>query len=610
MKHHGVSFLLRFLRDQRGQSAVVLAVSILVTATLGGAAIEAGHVYYAYQRLEASTNAAALAAGQVMPNIGTSSSPAAGTAYYNLYKYSSDTSSTPTGLNANTLLSGAAISMTFDCSSNVSTHLNVACQSPTSGSCGGALLTCNTIKVTQTASVNLWFGGLLGIRTFNLTAVSYAAIRGGSDTPYNIAVIIDTTNSMTSSAPSGDGCGSGASQINCAVAGLKAMLQDMDPCPLNEICPGNSAYVDGVSLFTFPAVTETTNSHSVAAGPYDDTTCPTSNPPIVPYSFTNVATTGGNLTMPSSPATYSAIAGTYELMAFDDGYRNSDSAGTLYSGDGLASAVGYETSGSCSGLQAPGGEGTYYAQAIYAAQVALKTQQNSFPGSKNIMIILSDGNATACNTQAYTADISGSLSCTHGSELVAVNCPAVNSSGVCVANTTSSYGGVSIDGTAATLQCPGYTSPSSPGTCSGPPLNGTGTSTTNHSGYNVATYPSALGECGQAVQAAQAATAAGTTVYTIAMGSPTSGGCQTDQTVTLTSGSTHGAEGYPAGTYSGQPCNAIAAMASNENTFYSDNTAGCAALVNNQPQFETIGGIFQAIANSLTNSRLIPSGDF
>jgi hypothetical protein len=446
----------------------------------------------------------------------------------------------------------------------------------------------------------------------NLTAVSYAAMRGGSDTPYNIAVIIDTTNSMTGSAPSGDGCGSGATQIKCAVSGLKTMLQLMDPCPLNQICPGNSAYVDGVSLFTFPAVsvaTETKNSKVVETGPYDDTTCPTTNPPIVPYSFTNVATTGGTLTMPSSTTTYPTMAGTYELMGFDDGYRDSDSAGTLYSGDGLASAVGYETSGSCSGLQAPGGEGTYYAQAIYAAQTALASQQSSFPGSKNIMIILSDGDATACNTQAYAAD-GGNNSCSNGSQIVAANCPAVNASGTCVANTTSTYGGASIDGTATTLQCPGYTSSSNPGTCSGPPLNGTGTKTTNPNGYNSTTYPSALGECGQAVAAAQAATKAGTTVYTIAMGSPTSGGCSTDQTVTITSGSTYGAEGYPAGTYSGQPCNAIAAMASNENTFYSDNTAGCASLVNNQAQFETIGGIFQAIADNLTNSRLIPSSAF
>jgi hypothetical protein len=124
----------------------------------------------------------------------------------------------------------------------------------------------------------------------------------------------------------------------------------------------------------------------------------------------NVSTgSSQNLALPASPTTYSTLAGTYEVMAFDDGYRNSDSAGTLLSGDGLASAVGYETSGSCTGLQAPGGEGTYYAQAIYAAQAALASQQTSFPGSKNILIILSDGDATACNTQAYTAD--GGNSC-------------------------------------------------------------------------------------------------------------------------------------------------------------------------------------------------------
>jgi len=33
-------------------------------------------------------------------------------------------------------------------------------------------------------------------------------------------------------------------------------------------------------------------------------------------------------------------------------------------------------------------------------------------------------------------------------------------------------------------------------------------------------------------------------------------------------------------------------------------------LVNTQAQFEAIGGIFQAIANNLTNSRLIPASAF
>jgi hypothetical protein len=606
MKHHGVSFLLKLLRNQRGQSSVFMAMSILVTGILGGAAIESGHVYYSYERLVASTNAAAVAAGQAMPNIGTSSSPAAGTAYYNLYKYSSDTASTPSGLNSNTLLSGASISMSFACSNSVSTSLNVGCEAPTTGSCGSGISTCNVLKATQTASVNLWFGGLLGMPTMHLTAVSYAAMRGGSDTPYNIAVIIDSTNSMTGTAPSGDGCGTNATQIKCAVAGLKLMLEAMDPCPLNQTCPGNANYVDGVALFTFPAIsvaTETKSGNTVQTGPYDDTTCPTTNPPIVPYAFVNVATSGQNLALPSSISgtSYSTdYAGTYQVATFEDSYRANDNSTTLNSGDGLSSAVGYETSGTCNGLQAPGGEGTYYAQVIRAAQAALVTQQGNFPGSKNIMIILSDGDATACNTQAYSAY--GGQTCSNGggSQIVAVNCPAVNGSGVCGSASES------INGNATTVGCP----PTSAGGCTGTPLNGTGTSTTNSTGYNIATYPSALGECGQAVEAAHLATQAGTTVYTVAMGSPTSGGCLTDQHVTVTSTATNGAEAYPSGTYSGQPCNAIAAMASTENTFYSDNTAGCAALVNTQSQFETISGIFQAIANSLTNARLIPASSF
>jgi len=125
----------------------------------------------------------------------------------------------------------------------------------------------------------------------------------------------------------------------------------------------------------------------------------------------------------------------------------------------------------------------------------------------------------------------------------------------------------------------------------------------------VATYPSALGECGQAVQAAQDATAAGTTVYTIAMGSETSGGCLTDKTVTVSSGSTNGAEAYPSGTYSGQPCNAMLRCLDSKHILFRQYWR-MLALVNTEVEFETIAGIFQAIANNLTNARLIPSSAF
>jgi hypothetical protein len=180
-------------------------------------------------------------------------------------------------------------------------------------------------------------------------------------------------------------------------------------------------------------------------------------------------------------------------------------------------------------------------------------QQLANPSSKNIMIILTDGDATAS-----------------GNQIVADNNPTCAKTG---------------------------------GSC----LNGTGTSSTNPTGYESPTYPSALGMCGQAVQAAQLATAAGTIVYTIGFGTETSG-CTSDQTYTITSGSTDGAEAWPSGTHAKTPCNAIAAMASNPNTFYSDNSGGCPALSTANENFTSLVSIFNAITTGLTSPRLIPNG--
>jgi Flp pilus assembly protein TadG len=552
MKRWKLPFLRRFHKDQSGQSAVVITVMLFSVMALAASGVEAGHVYYAYRLLQASTDAATLAGAQQMPDILAATT--------DVTAYSSETNQK----NATNLLQSVSITPTFYCSSKVSSSLNVGCEAPPTGegSCTSSS-TCNALKVVQTASVNLWFGGLVGIRKFNLTAMASASMRGGSDIPYNIAVIIDTTESMTANAPSGDGCGSNASQIKCAVAGLASLLETMDPCPLNTTCTSSGSYVDDISLYVFPAIKAGYTS--------DDTSCPTTNPPIVPYGFTNVTSgTSQNLYLPTSATTYPNYAGTYQVVSFNDTYKANDETTTLKSGDALASAVGVG-SGCLQGLQAPGGEGTYYAQVIYAAQAALVAQQTANPGSQNVLILLSDGDANSCNAQAYTSG--GGSSCNNGSssQIVAVNCPTIGSS-----------------------------------PCTGSPLNGTGTSSTNSKGYNVATYPSELGQCGQAVQAAQAATQAGTTVYTVAMGAETSGGCSTDAHYTISSGSTYGAEAWPSGSYSGQPCNAIAAMASNGNTFYSDDTGGCAAT--NTSTFTTMSSIFQAIANGLTSARLIPNG--
>jgi hypothetical protein len=117
------------------------------------------------------------------------------------------------------------------------------------------------------------------------------------------------------------------------------------------------------------------------------------------------------------------------------------------------------------------------------------------------------------------------------------------------------------------------------------------------------------------VEAAQLASAAGTTVYTVAMGSATSGSCSSDSptsTYTLT-GLSNGATTWPTGAghggqasvTGGQACNAISAMASSASTFYSDDQGGCQSTVNGT--FESMASIFTDVAKKLSTSRLIPA---
>ncbi len=626
MKRLRTRFKRRFLRDQSGQSAVVIVVALFAVMALSAAGVETGHVYYAYRLLQASTNEAALAAGQAMPNIGTSSdSKTSGTAWGNLNAYSSISGA----YNVTNMLSNDTLSTVSFFNSSTATSLNVFPEENTNSSgsvCTGSTSAswCNAVKVTQTAKVNLWFGGLVGMRSMTLSATAEAAMAGGHP-PYNIAVVIDTTSSMNGNALANDDCPSG-SEISCAVYGFKQMLLEMYPCLSTGSCTSSSEEADGIALFVFPAIGNT------AANINKDTVCDTSNPSIDPYTFPVVTTgSGQNLVLPSS----GTIAATYEVSGegsygFDTYYKSSDAATALNGTDPVAVASGGGTAtghGSCAGLQAPGGEGTYYAQVIKAAQTALLNQQSymmttySQP-TQNVMIILSDGNATACNSQANTSGGANGNTCSD-SQIVAENCPQVNSA-IVSGHTVVTCGSTTIsqNGGSATLNCPA-------GGCSGTPLNGTGNTTTNPEsgtgtsptchGYTCAAYPSALGECGQAVYEAQLATAAGTAVYTVAMGSPTSAGsgnCGTDQptgSYTLT-GLTKGATTWPsgagnggqAGVTGGSPCNAISAMASGASYFYSDDQGGCKSTVNGT--FESMASIFSDVSKHFQTSRLMPAG--
>src|ERR1700728_3361111 len=68
MKRLGIRKLRKFLRRERGQAAVIAVLTATTIMSLAGAALETGHIYYAYDLLQASTNAAALAAANAIPN--------------------------------------------------------------------------------------------------------------------------------------------------------------------------------------------------------------------------------------------------------------------------------------------------------------------------------------------------------------------------------------------------------------------------------------------------------------------------------------------------------------------------------------------------------------
>ena len=71
MRRFGNSFRRRFLKNESGQAAVMVMITATTMMALAAASIETGHVYYAYQKLVASTNASVMAGAAAMPNTTT-----------------------------------------------------------------------------------------------------------------------------------------------------------------------------------------------------------------------------------------------------------------------------------------------------------------------------------------------------------------------------------------------------------------------------------------------------------------------------------------------------------------------------------------------------------
>jgi Flp pilus assembly protein TadG len=361
MNRNGGSFVRRARKLERGQ--VVLLMLFMMVGLLGMAAmsVDVGVLYVSYRELQASTDAAALAGAQGLPN---TTATTTATAY----------SAVAGGMNTYTNLPNVAMVSGYPKAVCLTTLTNegIPCVAPANA---------NAMAVKQQVNVPMTFARVLGIDSLSITARATAAMRGSSVAPYNVMIVVDTTDSMNDT-DSDSACSS--TRISCALAGVRALLSDLSPClPSQTSCGavtgGNVAYpVDTVGLMVFPGLTST----SQVQYEYDCSNSP--NPTIAAYT--------------ASPLP------TYQIVPFSSDYRASDTATSLRTNSNVVLAS--QGVSSCSqGMAVVGGVGTFYAGVITAAQSALVTAAASRPNSKNVLILLSDGdaNATAGNLSGYQA---------------------------------------------------------------------------------------------------------------------------------------------------------------------------------------------------------------
>ncbi len=356
----------RMLSTDAGQMMPFMAMLGALTLALGGMCIDLGHAFVCKRELQASADAAALAGAYALT--ATNATAASVKAVASSYTSASGDK------NANPSFVSVVPSVTPECLSTVASW-GVLC----SGSAAGD----NAVQVFETGTIDTWFIRLVSIfgvtaaQTMTIEAESTAAMRGSQNAPYNVAIILDTTNSMGQNDTDAN-CGN--TRIYCALQGVQILLKSLSPCGAGSGC----VPFDQVSLFTFPNIQANDAS--------DDTTCPTSNPAIPAYSF------------PSVGATWSAPTGTaatYQVTGYLSDYSKTNEAnGGLNAASALAIATGASGKSKCSGLQTPGGDGTFYGAAIYAAQSSLVAVSTA--GTKNAIVILTDG---AANTTKFASGV-------------------------------------------------------------------------------------------------------------------------------------------------------------------------------------------------------------
>jgi hypothetical protein len=396
-------------------------VAVMMVALIGMAAIvfDVGRFLVAREQLQNAVNAAALVAGENLPDATDSFNAALD------YGGASDEKNAVGGYG----VTASAPTVSFACLSHAPNYVAGAtptCPTDTSTpstNCRptGALptqpagvTTCNAVKVTETANVKTTLAGVLPFisSSYNITASSTAGARGGVVHPLNVYVILDNTQSMSDSCSATVTGISSPDRLDCAKAGVRALLQALWPCSSSVAsCGMATAYtngqlganvaspVDEVGMLVFPAITGNPPVKTILNKEIDS--------PLPCSSSTTFATTYPTWTPYVYPAAIPAgdrYLG-YQAVALSSDFRPSVGNTTLnWTTSPLVESVDW---GQCSGSKFPGGtdayglksiggQGSYLAGAITEAQYLLGV--NARAGATNAIIVLSDGQMTAPST--------------------------------------------------------------------------------------------------------------------------------------------------------------------------------------------------------------------
>jgi hypothetical protein len=526
------SLLRRALSDQRGQVLPWIALGMVGMLGAGGMSIDVGRAYVAHAQLQNYANAAVLAAAGMVYN--TSSTNNATTI---AGQYSASTGNK----NVNGALGTVTTTVSTIC-------LNILePQGTTCGTSGQA----NAVRVVERGTVPTTFMKLFGKSQLNVAATATASMQGQAQ-PWNVAIILDATGSMSTTDTN---CG-GVTEFQCALNGIKGMLASTNPCKIGATSCSNTDANFHVALFGFPAVSTATVSKENACSSYSTPAFQIYALPketatsYVPFAYQQTV----NGVTSSFTQTYEVTLGASDADAngFVSNYYDPTQTTNLNPNSSIVKAITkcmkpISSAGSGTGglNGASTGGITYYASILYAAQSALVAEAKLNPGTNNAIIFLSDGQA---NLVAATGDFPTAFT-------------AVPS--------TMGYN---------TLTTTGY-------------------------------YPSAKNECQQAIIAAQAAAQAGTSVFSVAYGSQQSGcysGSGNTDTSLLSFPRTLNAS-FSISQLT--PCVTMENIASSLGNFYSDyNQSGSNSTCQDASHTVTsLSDIFLSIAASFTQPRLVPN---